>query len=172
MHRVLERFDFMNPNWNLDEALGDCFRGASEAQLKEAREIFSQFIQSPMCARLRKAKVLKREIAFVLNERHGLIHGVIDLLFQDASGSWHVLDYKTALGDPEKVSQAGYDLQIQIYATAVAELLGEIPVSGSVYFLKNQWEYRVDFDAQKLGVFGEHLKQMQDSIVAYRNQRH
>ncbi len=171
MHRLLERLDFKNPKENLGELVRDCFRGMDEAAVQEAQAIAKKFLESPLFRRLSRAKILKRELPFLLNERHGLIHGVIDLLFQDDNGSWHVVDYKTAVGNPEKVKEAGYDLQIQIYAVAVKELLKENPCSGILYFLKNQWEYRVDFNEKLLQKASENLHQLQDEIIEFRNRR-
>ncbi len=170
MHRVLERLDFKNPERHSAQLVKECFRGAAEEAVTEARDLVKKFIETPLFGRLARAKILKRELPFILNERHGMIHGVIDLLFQDADGTWHVVDYKTAVGSPEKVKEAGYDLQIQIYAVAVSEILKEIPRSGILYFLKNQWEYRVDFNAKRLQEAGENLRALQDEILELRNQ--
>ncbi len=170
MHRVLERLDFKNPERHSAQLVKECFRGAAEVIVSEAQEMVKKFLETSLFQRLARAKILKRELPFLLNERHGMIHGVIDLLFQDPDGTWHVVDYKAAVGSPEKVKEAGYDLQIQMYALAVSELLKEVPRSGILYFLKNQWEYRVDFNAKRLQEAGERLRELQDEIIAFRNQ--
>ncbi|HXV27329.1 MAG TPA: UvrD-helicase domain-containing protein [bacterium] len=170
MHRLLERLDFKDPQGNVDTLLKECFRGMDEGKREEARKIAEDFFKTPLFDRLSRAKMLRRELPFILNERHGVIHGVIDLLFKETDGSWHVVDYKTAVGTSEKVKEAGYDLQIAVYAAAVKELLNESPRSGILYFLKNQWEYRVDFNEKRLDEAGENIRQMQDAIINFRNQ--
>ena len=59
------------------------------------------------------------------------VRGVIDLLLQDESGSWHLIDFKTNAVNGEKVNNlakiAGYDKQLKIYQKAIEELTeGEI----------------------------------------------
>jgi len=168
MHAVLERVDFRNPETaSLQRSLDFYFSGAGQKEKDEARAILGRFLKSPLAARLRQAKNIHRELPFILNERHGMIHGVIDLLFQDARGDWHVLDYKTAVGDEEKVQASGYLIQIQLYAHAVRRILGVYPASGTLYFLKNNWEYRLDWKPGDLDDAGELIRRMQDEIVEF-----
>ncbi|MBI3307653.1 MAG: UvrD-helicase domain-containing protein [Candidatus Omnitrophica bacterium] len=151
VHRVLEKIDFKNPKIYFGEEM----------------DFLKAFIQSPVFKKIQSAKAVYRELPFVLNERHGLIYGVLDLLFQDEQGGWHVLDYKTAVGSPEKVSESAYDLQIQIYALAVSRILGTAPKSGIIYFLKNQWQQTLAFDKKNLLDFGEKLRKMQEEILGF-----
>jgi ATP-dependent helicase/nuclease subunit A len=78
-----------------------------------------------------------RELAFECQlSLHGevqYVRGVIDLLVQDESGSWHLIDFKTNAVTGEKVNElaklAGYDKQLKIYQKAIEELTnGEIKI--------------------------------------------
>jgi len=90
-------------------------------------------------------------------------------LFEDDQG-WHVLDYKTALGDESKVISRGYQYQIEIYAAACRQLMGKSPQSGILYFLKNQWQYVVSFNKEALDRAALDLRQTQEDILDYKNQ--
>jgi len=167
MHRVLERLDFENPRPFMDKILHDCFYRHRAKDLNAARKMLNGFIASSVFKQLRKAKVLKKEISFVLNERHGLIHGVVDVFFQDEAGDWHILDYKTGFGSDEKIRQVGYDLQIKIYAVAAYEILKVMPRTGVVYFLGNHWKWEKRFDAKLLASYVSEVRDLQEKILDF-----
>lgn len=171
VHGVLERLDFRHPQAQLGEVMDEVFCHASDAERAEAEEIIRHFLETPLFHELKRAKILKKEIPFVLNERHGLIQGVIDVLFQDGRGAWHVVDYKTAVGDPALVKEARYDLQIALYALAVREILGEGPRWGVLHFLRNHWTYRQKLDEKSLKAAQYEIRELQKEILAYRSQR-
>jgi len=168
MHALLERLDFKNPKARLEELLTDCFSGLPPACRPEAEKLLGLFMGTELFGRLQKARRIERELPFVLRERHGMIQGVIDVLFED-EGGWHVLDYKTALGDESKVKARGYEYQIEIYAAACRRLLGKNPQSGILYFLKNQWQYVASFDSASLDRASLELRKMQEDILDYKN---
>ena len=132
-------------------------------------------MKQPVFHELRKAKQVKREIDFVLNERRGLIHGKIDILFEDEKGEWHILDYKTAAGDEEAARKSAYDLQLEIYAIAAERIL-KLPVrSAIIYYLKNQKAVTLPFPAEKSVAFFDSLEKkirnLQQKILDYSNER-
>ena len=137
--------------------------------MTEAKKILANFLQSPLCGQLRRAKKIHRELPFILNERHGRVHGVMDLLFQDENNAWHIADYKTAIGDPKKVEKSGYDTQIWIYALAAHEILRTPPQSGIIYFLKNQWDHREKFNPAVMTDFAARFRQIQNDILGYHH---
>ena len=134
-----EHWDLKKPEGSLEpEVLERVFGYFGKDAVRDARKILQDFMKQPVFLELGKAKQVKREIDFVLNERHGLIHGKIDLLFEDPKGQWHILDYKTAAGDEKSARKSAYDLQLEIYALAAARIL-KLPVrSAMIYYLKNQ----------------------------------
>ena len=150
MHRALEFLNWNDPSQSTAAAnLDHIFSGFSENKRREAAGILSGFLKTDLFRDIRRARVVRRELNFVLNARRGLIDGVIDVLFQNDDGSFTVLDYKTAEGDAAKTVERGYDLQIQIYALAAAKILKQPVSRGQVYYLKNQCAVDVplaDFD--------------------------
>ncbi|MFA7254515.1 MAG: UvrD-helicase domain-containing protein [Candidatus Omnitrophota bacterium] len=139
MHGFFEHLDFGKPERFLEpEALERIFGRFGKEAVSDARKIIREFMGQPVFQQLKKAKQIKREIDFVLNERRGLIHGKIDILFEDEKGQWHILDYKTAAGDEAAARKSAYDLQLEIYALAADRIL-KLPVrSAIIYYLKNQ----------------------------------
>ncbi|MCB9799484.1 MAG: UvrD-helicase domain-containing protein [Candidatus Omnitrophica bacterium] len=170
MHKVLELLDFKKSE-NAVDLTEEIFKTLSSEESKEAVRIIRDFVQTPLCLRLAKAQVVKKEIPFILNERHGLIYGVIDVLFQDPDGSWHVLDYKTAEGSLDKLENSGYIRQIGLYALAVQEILGKSPATGILYFLKNKWQYVETFDPEKMNRLGPEIRNIQSDILEMRNRQ-
>jgi len=176
MHSFFERLDFKCPeNYLKSEFLERIFGAFGKEPLAEARELIGAFIHSPVFKRLQRAKRIEREIDFVLNERHGLIHGKIDVLFQDENDAWHILDYKTASGDEEKARQSAYDLQLEVYALAAQKIL-KIPVrSGIIYYLKNQKSVTLPFCQAAGGDFLDKLEKkigaLQKKLLDYSNQK-
>ena len=157
--------DFKNPEHNSRSLIEKIFHGQPEKVRTEAARIAERFTASPLFAQIRKAKRIFRELPFVLNERHGRIDGVIDLLFQDNDGCWCVVDYKTAVGDEAKVKAAGYDFQIALYALAAHEILGIVPRRGVLYFLKNEWSHEVRFDPESFQETAKKVREIQDLIL-------
>ncbi len=147
MHRALEFLDWEQPGRSVESVnLDRVFAGFSEAKRAEAAGILTGFLETDLFKEIRRSKLVRRELDFVINARRGLIDGVIDVLFQNQDGSFTVLDYKTAEGDAEKVIQRGYDLQIQIYGLAASKILKQPVSRGQVYFLKNHCAVDVPLD--------------------------
>jgi ATP-dependent helicase/nuclease subunit A len=170
MHSLLERLDFHDPARHRQALLDTCFAAFPEPRRREAAGILEQFLASELFHELAKARVIRREIPFLLNERHGILHGVIDVLFQDTRGRWHILDYKTAVGDENKLEKSGYQVQIVLYAHAVQEILKVAPHSGILYFLKNGWSHREALGPEKMREIAAQVKQWQEEILNFRNQ--
>jgi ATP-dependent exoDNAse (exonuclease V) beta subunit len=111
----------------------------------EALHLAGTFDRSELGRRARKARTLEREFDFMFAIGEMVVHGQIDLWFQDRAG--HVIvDYKTddiGAGDAEPRS-AAYKLQLRYYALAMEKLTGEIPVEAWLYFLRPDIAVRVD----------------------------
>lgn len=176
MHRFFEHVDFKEPERCLErDFLERIFGGFGKEATAEAGKFIRGFLESPVFRRLQKARRVERETDFVLNGRHGLIHGKIDVLFEDDEGGWHILDYKTATGDDAAARESAYDLQLEIYALAAHKIL-KIPVrSGIIYYLKNKKEVTLPFGSGKNGCFFEALEKkifdLQEKILDYSNER-
>jgi len=176
MHGFFEHLDFSKPERFLEaELLEHVFGRFGKEAVIDARKIIQDFMKQPIFQELVKAKQIKREIDFVLNERRGLIHGRIDMLFEDKKGQWHILDYKTAAGDGEAAHKSAYDLQMEIYALAAERIL-KLPVrSAIIYYLKNQKAVTLSFLEEKSAAFFDSLEKkvrgLQQKILDYSNER-
>lgn len=111
-----------------------------EAAAKQAETLLEQFRRSSLYAEIEAARQAKRpvlrEVPFVFRSGERLIHGIIDVLFQDASEAWTIADYKTSYvpREPgERLSEAlakhaeRYYFQIGAYASAVEAQYGGTP---------------------------------------------
>ena len=174
MHAFLECFDIRHPEKYLEEeALDRFFKRLGGEAVPKARNILKKFFSTPLFRKLQAARKVEREIDFVLNERRGLIHGKLDILFQDAEGAWHVLDFKTAEGDAATARTSGYDLQIELYALAVHRILGFTVRSGIIYYLENSSAVTLDFSGQGGGLekTREKITGLQETILDFCNQK-
>ncbi|HEV3136822.1 MAG TPA: PD-(D/E)XK nuclease family protein, partial [Pirellulales bacterium] len=99
------------------------------------------------------------EIEFLLSWPPGattrdiVLDGVIDRLYRDSAGNWHVLDFKTnRLGRiPLAEQAAAYEMQMLVYALASERILGVSPKSLTLHFLRTGAEHPFawDDDARK-----------------------
>jgi len=151
IHAVLERIDFPCDN----DILGLCKHLASlhmqsqeEQAAEEAAQLVENFLQSNRAKELASAKQIHRE--FVLpwppdqQPFEGRrIEGVIDCLYQDAAGDWHVLDYKSNQVDAAGVRKAAnhYAMQMFVYTTACEQAIGVRPVESVLHFLRPSEEF-------------------------------
>ena len=176
MHGFLEHFDFKHPEYSLEPGgLERIFGRFGKDAVSNAQKIMSDFMKQPVFGELRKARQIKREIDFVMNARRGLIHGKIDVLFEDAQGGWHILDYKTAAGDEASARKSGYDLQLEIYALAAGKIL-KFPVrSAIIYHLKNQKAVTQLFPTENFQACLDGLEKkvcnLQQKILDYSNEQ-
>jgi ATP-dependent exoDNAse (exonuclease V) beta subunit len=123
-----------------------------EAAADQAREMIEQFIASPRSKLVAGSRALHREVEFLLawppDRIDGHAHylrGFIDLLYQDADGAWHLIDYKTNRTPAKNVSTLArrYELQLCMYALAVERVLGQPPAELVMYFLQPGVEYPI-----------------------------
>jgi len=115
--------------------------------LDEINELASDFAgmiaamtAGPIWNDLARAKCIYRELDFTLELDSGSLRGQIDLLFQDADGNWHVLDYKSDRlheGESPQAHAEAYQLQILLYAAAAKRALGALPQDATIYFLRS-----------------------------------
>ena len=141
-----------------------------DGQIGAAIEMVDAFLRSPRAKEIAAAKQIHRETEFLLRpptsankkarkDNGGLtaprspqavdiaddvyLQGFIDLLYEDAAGRWHLVDYKThqlAAHDPAAAA-APYAAQLAIYALAVERVLGRVPDELALYFLRTGGEH-------------------------------
>ncbi len=122
----------------------------ADAGAVEAARLVGNFLVSPRAKQLAEAKCLLREVEFILPcELVGVslagryLEGIIDCLYQDAAGDWHLLDYKTNQVTAAKVPAEArqYDMQMFVYGLACEQTLGVRPVESVLYFLRPAVEF-------------------------------
>src|SRR6185437_3323607 len=107
-------------------------------------------IQSDRAKELSQAAQLHREIEFVVSwppeqpvAGGPYLHGVIDCLYQDPLGNWHLLDHKTNRTTKANLAKtaASYEMQMLIYGWAAERILNVAPASLTLHFLRSGLEY-------------------------------
>ena len=143
IHTVLEQVDFRQPDvWPtlLTRAVSQSSDQISESILDQASTMLKRFFESPLVDRFAQARTIYREIEFTLpwvsdttrapSSDDAMISGVIDVLIEEDQG-WSIFDYKTG-NFPKSVSNtnhlAPYELQLGLYAQAVKNWFGVVPV--------------------------------------------
>jgi len=134
-------------------------RGPVADRLAEQINIFWR---GPLGRRVAAAARVLRELPFVLAIDGTEIHGKMDLLFQDADGSWEVVDYKSSTPPPagEAALAEAYALQVGLYALAAGRALGQPVARMGLYFLGNGAYHGQPATPQKLEGIYTRAKEM------------
>jgi ATP-dependent helicase/nuclease subunit A len=86
---------------------------------------------------IKDARRRMTEVPFVA-ELHGrLVHGAMDLLYQDREGEWHLLEWKTESYRPNEHRQ-----QLAVYALAAERILGQRPRAALCYLQDTELDRR------------------------------
>lgn len=150
VHQVMEQLQITNlegatPN-ALEEQIDAIFEklpSDAAKHKKTVRDKVAMITDSQQWREASTARQFYREIPFRLRwssrsdgkiETASEIVGVIDGLFQDAQGDWHLFDYKiTENTDKSDADFANrYELQLLIYAIAIEQALGIAPTSATL----------------------------------------
>ncbi|MGB1287424.1 MAG: 3'-5' exonuclease, partial [Aggregatilineales bacterium] len=123
--------------------------------LERTRELLTLFQQTEMYQWIDDARRQQRpmypEMPFIYRTDKRIIHGIIDMLFQRADGTWIVLDYKTSYvpdyyDNREEAVQKHvkrYQLQVGAYAAAVMEQLNGVIPDVYVHYLRYNHSVRI-----------------------------
>jgi CRISPR/Cas system-associated exonuclease Cas4 (RecB family) len=111
----------------------------------EAARLANVFRQSPLGKRAAQARRREREFDFILALEELIVHGQIDLWFEDDDGIT-IVDYKTDTVKPAEAHQRAqdYELQLRIYAMAVERVAGRAPRRACLHFLRPNTVVEVD----------------------------
>jgi ATP-dependent helicase/nuclease subunit A len=135
----------------LVERLADDHLPDNPAEAAEAVAMVERFVRSRRAAELAAAPTCHAEVEFLLawppgSQQPGdvVLRGFIDRLYQDSTGRWHVVDFKTNRVDDEGVAAASapYEMQMLVYGLAAEEILGSPPVSLTLHFLRTGSEHQ------------------------------
>lgn len=130
-HRILEHWDFQTrrPVEDLEEAIAWHVSGLPRQQqaalVKELKAMWAGLMGSPIYEELRTARILGREMPFVLPWEGGkIMEGVIDVVYE-LGDRLYVADYKTDRVEDEDTHRVieEYGQQARIYTEAVRRSL-------------------------------------------------
>lgn len=144
LHAALERADFSaDPAREAARLAAETGLGGED--LARARRLIEAALQLDVAEEIRRASEVRREVPFYVplagdgGADTPILHGIIDLIFRDAAGAWHLVDWKSnAIRDERRfqllVEQ--YTRQVQLYAAALRTVPGvERIASGRLVFL-------------------------------------
>jgi hypothetical protein len=128
VHLLLERLDFRRPVPPGAEAVraeaASMGIALDDEDVADAAELVAAFGRSELCARLARARSVRREAPFAFplepDPHAPLIHGFVDVIAREDAGTL-VVDYKTdRLGDsdPVELTDRAYGTQRAVYALA------------------------------------------------------
>jgi ATP-dependent exoDNAse (exonuclease V) beta subunit len=112
---------------------------------EEALRLERIFRQSPLARRVERATRVEREFDFLMAVEDLVIHGMVDLWFEE-EGELAIVDYKTdsvTAGEAHRRAQ-DHALQLRLYAMAVERIAGRAPDHAWLYFLRPNTLVEVD----------------------------
>lgn len=158
VHAALERIDFKRPQ-PLDKLFASLAIIApdplTEKLVARATKLVEAFLASPRAAELAAARVVRREVEFLLpwppngeQATQRYFHGFIDCLYQAADGGWRLLDFKTNRTTAENIAAVAnqYELQLLVYTLAIEQALGAPLQEATLVLLDGGREHRFNWD--------------------------
>jgi ATP-dependent helicase/nuclease subunit A len=120
----------------------DDVRSAVEQVAKRLRTLRAAPLYNEICG----ARERHAEVPLTIRAGERVLHGVLDLLYPDARGQWHLLDWKTErLGrdqSPEEAAAGETMRQMAVYTRAVTEILGFSAVAEICFLSAGAQVYR------------------------------
>ena len=145
--------------------------GPYEQAKNRAREIVAEYAASYANDFMHQRVV---EQAFEIPVEHAVISGTIDLLLrEDTDGNIleaTVIDFKTMEGGPkpeenERLQWTDLALQVQLYAKAANEVLGENARTGAVHLLRDNQRVEVPVDDDAVSAAAQNVEWAVDRII-------
>jgi ATP-dependent helicase/nuclease subunit A len=130
---VLERWDYRDPDgWRpLLNTFGAALRHGAES----LETWLAHFAASPLREDIAQATTVRHGAEFLLR-REAVLRGIVDCLWQDAKGGWHLLDFVTEDVPAEEcpaVTEARR-MNLAVAASAVHQQIGAAPKDAALYF--------------------------------------
>ncbi|MEX0586182.1 MAG: 3'-5' exonuclease, partial [Pirellulales bacterium] len=153
VHDVLERINFAGKPADIrrwcEQLAPDYVPLNADQAAADASELVERFTKSSRAAHLAQANVLHRETEFLLAwPPNRYVQGYIDCLYQDATGDWYIIDYKTNDVTAAEVAREArkYEMQMYVYALAAERTLGRPPAELAIHFLRPGTEHTFDWN--------------------------
>ncbi len=135
---VLGTWDFTDPlHWETALARElDALPNADHARLlrEEIEPMFRRFVATPVYRQLARASVCRRDVEYLVPLPNGsvLVRGILDCLWQDKAGNWHLLLHDTT-GSPTGRGTKTGQLRPMFGALAVQAQFGGAPKTVRCY---------------------------------------
>jgi ATP-dependent exoDNAse (exonuclease V) beta subunit len=137
VHRALADWEPLAlPNPQLRERLATYARregltgdGAVQFAVERAMRMLANLCRSDLYEQINHAARRLTEVPFSLSSQAGDFHGVIDMLYQDGRGGWHLIDWKTEWVSGEKLEEQAHRhfAQLSVYFQAIKRSLACSP---------------------------------------------
>lgn len=148
----------------LGSEVHDFLAGIREDISPEARQLAEVFRQSALARRAAAASVHHREMDFLEEIDGTLLHGQIDLWFDEGAGPV-IVDYKT----DQYLSEArlrGYELQLRLYALALERITGRRTSEAWLFPLREGQPHPVDIGPPALAAARSVLGEWREASIA------
>jgi len=153
--------------------------GTPWPDLQEVAKILRGFLQTARARSLFAAPHVETELEFLLSwppdqppEPDDLfLLGNIDVIYQDAAGDWHLVDYKTHDVQPANRAalKSQFEMQVHLYALAVEKVLGRAPVEVCIHWLRtgdeDHWTWNATARKHGLRLVSEALRTIRTASV-------
>lgn len=148
----------------LGSEVHDFLAGIREDISPEARQLAEVFRQSALARRAGAASVCHREMGFLEEIDGTMLHGQIDLWFDEGAGPV-IVDYKT----DQYLSEArlrGYELQVRLYALALERIAGRSTSEAWLFPLREGQPHPVDVSPAALEAARHALQEWREASIA------
>ncbi|MGB2782312.1 MAG: PD-(D/E)XK nuclease family protein, partial [Phycisphaerae bacterium] len=137
---------------------------------RDVARTVERFWASDLGRRVARARLAHREMPVLLAVGETEVRGQVDLVFQNADGTWEIVDYKSRLprGPGGSPSADPYRLQLGLYAVALARWTGRPPARCTAYGLDDGAIASQDTSAAALAAVEAEAKQVLSAIGAGR----
>ena len=183
LHRCMERLDFRHPQAPaalVQRALAEMDLAEvadAAAPAAELEGMLTTFRNEALWSELADARRSFRELDFVLDlpgrqagAGAATLRGQIDMLYEDAGGAWHVIDYKSDRIGSEGLAAhvSRYELQMLAYAAAAARFLDSPPADAALYFLRSGETHRFNVTGAVLDDLAERIADLSAELIVSR----
>jgi ATP-dependent helicase/nuclease subunit A len=139
VHRALDDWDLLGlPSsdmhkgvFGIARSLGIGNVSSAEDAARKAARLIGNLKATPLYDQIQLADRRLPEVPFTLTTNQGILHGVIDLLFENDDG-WHLIDWKSEWAASEDVERKNLTFlpQLAVYNLAARQILGIQPRTG------------------------------------------
>jgi len=101
------------------------FPGALVDAVQRSNKALMDLKKHPFYEQICLAQERRHEVPFSLNTPVGILHGIIDLLYQDQNGRWYLVDWKTEWAPQANIEEIVQEhlLQMAVYTKAIQQAL-------------------------------------------------